>query len=122
MNIMVYRELIYIFRKFLYRQKLEINQQQQRERDLRERKRLYDNREFWLRNHMSLYNLPLEMYEMLDYTFKKDSKEDPFICIAKKGFLPFSRSKKSRLSKKLNPKRWEFICVYKLSKQLNILR
>ena len=48
---------------------MEINQQQQRERDLRERKKRYDNREFWLRNRMSLSDLSLEMYEVYDYTF-----------------------------------------------------
>ena len=38
----------------------------------------------------------------------------------KKDVLPFSRSKESRLNKKLNPKRWEFIWMYKLPKQLFI--
>ena len=65
---------------------------------------------------MSLYDLALEMYEMFDYTFK----EDLFDYIFKKDFLPFSKTKESRLNKTLNLKRWEFILVYISSKQLFI--
>ena len=68
---------------------MEINQQQQRERDWRERKRWYKNREYWFRNHMSLYNLPWEMYEMYDYTFKEDS----LIIYLKKTFYRFQDQK-----------------------------
>ena len=76
----------------------------------------YENREHWLRNHSSLLDLATDVERFYNYAFKGDSfnyanKED------KINFLGYVRSKESRLNRKVKPKKWDFIWIYKLAKE-----